>query len=128
MNATTPTLEQAADELRAVTARLTEPFVGERSVVTDLKADCDPQHPGRTVRWDYIVRIPAPTDAGDLVTQRVVPTMRDAGWKVTDRSSDKEIAFQFSLDGSFLGVNFSREGGGDVVVGGSSRCVPVAAT
>ncbi|HEY0698470.1 MAG TPA: hypothetical protein VGD43_11750, partial [Micromonospora sp.] len=80
--------------------------------------------PSESVRWEYNLRVPTPPDAAEILLAVVVPELTAAGWRATDRSSPSEVAYQFQRDGANLGVHVSRDGTGDVVVGGSSRCVP----
>ncbi|GAB3147967.1 hypothetical protein GCM10027290_31970 [Micromonospora sonneratiae] len=120
-------LTAVAAPLRAVLDGIAAHF-GESRISRDEQMECDPFRPAGTpsesVRWEYNLRVAAAPGAIELLLTEVVPALVAEGWRSTDRSSDAEVAYQFQRDGANLGVHIARDETGDVVVGGSSRCVP----
>lgn len=124
----TITAESAVDDdgsrLRAVAHRIASLFAGEPRVTIDRRYDANPfGRPSMKTRlqgWEYNLRLTAPPDAAETLEKQVIPELMTTGWQVTDRSSERELAFQFHRDGTNLGVHVARAGGGDVVIGGST--------
>lgn len=124
----TITVESTVDDdgvrLRAVAHRIASLFAGEPRVTIDRRYDANPfGRPSMKTRlhgWEYNLRLAAPPDAAEVLEQQVIPELENTGWHVTDRSGERELAFQFSRDGTNLGVHVARDGAGDVVVGGST--------
>ncbi|SCL20967.1 hypothetical protein GA0074692_1042 [Micromonospora pallida] len=121
-------LAAVAEPLRAVLDRVAARFGADVRISRDEQLDCDPFRPAgvpsESVRWEYNLRVPTPPDAVEILLSEVVPQLSADGWRATDRSGATEVAYQFQRDGANLGVHISRDGAGDVVVGGSSPCVP----
>ncbi|MCW3815922.1 hypothetical protein ONA91_15875 [Micromonospora sp. DR5-3] len=124
-------LAAVAGPLRDVLDGIAARFGADVRISRDEQLDCDPFRPAgapsESVRWEYNLRVPTPPDAAEILLAEVVPALTADGWRATDRSSVTELAYQFQRDGTNLGVHVSRDGTGDVVVGGSSRCVPTGA-
>ncbi|MEU6078480.1 hypothetical protein [Micromonospora sp. NPDC047074] len=121
-------LAAVAEPLRAILDEVAARFGDDVRVSRDEQLDCDPFRPAgvpsESVRWEYNLRVAAPPGAAEILLTEVVPALNAEGWRATDRSGEAEVAYQFQRDGTNLGVHISRDGTGDVVVGGSSRCVP----
>lgn len=117
-----------AAPLRAVCDDAAARF-GDPRVSRDEQVDCDPWRPAgvaaESVRWEYNLRVPTPAHAVEILLTEVLPQLQAAGWRATDRSNSVEVAYQFQRDGMNLGVHIAADATGDVVVGGSSPCVPV---
>ncbi|MGH3657321.1 MAG: hypothetical protein ACRDUA_11730 [Micromonosporaceae bacterium] len=121
-------VDHDAAQLRAVAHRIADLFPGEPRTTIDGRYDPhvfgQPARKHRVYGWEYNLRLSAPPDAAEILRTRVVPELAGAGWQVTDRSSDREQAYQFSRSGFNLGVHVARDVGGDVVIGGSTPPVP----
>ncbi|WP_405103233.1 hypothetical protein [Micromonospora sp. NBC_01412] len=124
-------LVAVAGPLRAVLDGIAARFGADVRISRDEQLDCDPFRPAgvpsESVRWEYNLRLPAPPGAAEILLTEVVPELSADGWRATDRGGEAEVAYQFQRDGTNLGVHISRDGTGDVVVGGSSPCVPTEA-
>ncbi|MEH1017364.1 hypothetical protein V6U90_30270 [Micromonospora sp. CPCC 206060] len=124
-------LAAVAGPLRAILDDVAARFGAGARISRDEQLDCDPFRPAgvpsESVRWEYNLRVPVPPGAAEILLTEVVLELSADGWRATDRSSETEVAYQFQRDGANLGVHISRDGTGEVVVGGSSRCVPTEA-
>lgn len=122
------TVDDDGARLRAVAHRVASLFSGEPRVTIDRRYDANPfGRPSMRTRlrgWEYNLRLAAPPDAAEILEKRVIPGLLSAGWQATDRSAERELAYQFSRHGTNLGVHVARDGGGDVVIGGSTPPVP----
>ncbi|MFI7123410.1 hypothetical protein [Amycolatopsis sp. NPDC049868] len=117
-------LDPLAEDLTAVIDGVAGTFgtAAERTVEGEL--DCDPAQPGRTLCWQYGLRVDDATDAIRKLVDVVLPMLEGQGWRWRDRSNPRELIAQFSRDGADFNVHVSRAGDGVAIVG-STACVSV---
>ncbi|UMP00287.1 hypothetical protein [Amycolatopsis sp. EV170708-02-1] len=117
-------LDPLAEDLTAVIDGVAGIFgtTAERTVEGEL--DCDPTQPGRSLCWQYGLRVDDATDAIRKLVEDVLPMLEGQGWRWRDRSNPRELIAQFSRDGADFNVHVSRAGDGVAIVG-STACVSV---
>ncbi|OLZ61001.1 hypothetical protein [Amycolatopsis keratiniphila] len=117
-------LDPLAEDLTAVIDGVAGTFgtTAERTVEGEL--DCDPTQPGRSLCWQYGLRVDDATDAIRKLVDDVLPMLETQGWRWRDRSNPRELIAQFSRDGADFNVHVSRAGDGVAIVG-STACVSV---
>ncbi|MEU3771361.1 hypothetical protein AB0E55_40395 [Amycolatopsis keratiniphila] len=117
-------LDPLAEDLTAVIDGVAGTFgtTAERTVEGEL--DCDPTQPGRSLCWQYGLRVDDATDAIRKLVEDVLPMLEGQGWRWRDRSNPRELIAQFSRDGADFNVHVSRVGDGVAIVG-STACVSV---
>ncbi|MGW4129774.1 hypothetical protein [Amycolatopsis japonica] len=117
-------LDPLAEDLTAVIDGVAGTFgtTAERTVEGEL--DCDPTQPGRSLCWQYGLRVDDATDAIRKLVDDVLPMLGGQGWRWRDRSNPRELIAQFSRDGADFNVHVSRVGDGVAIVG-STACVSV---
>ncbi|MFJ8916259.1 hypothetical protein [Amycolatopsis sp. NPDC102389] len=117
-------LDPLAEDLTAVIDGVAGTFgtTAERTVEGEL--DCDPAQPGRSLCWQYGLRVDDATDAIRKLVDVVLPLLEGQGWRWRDRSNPRELIAQFSRDGADFNVHVSRAGDGVAIVG-STACVSV---
>ncbi|OKJ91126.1 hypothetical protein [Amycolatopsis sp. CB00013] len=117
-------LDPLAEDLTAVIDGVAGTFgtTAERTVEGEL--DCDPTQPGRSLCWQYGLRVDDATDAIRKLVDDVLPMLESQGWQWRDRSNPRELIAQFSRDGADFNVHVSRVGDGVAIVG-STACVSV---
>ncbi|WET77563.1 hypothetical protein P3102_26225 [Amycolatopsis sp. QT-25] len=124
MITTNTALDPLAEDLTAVIDGVAGTFgtAAERTVEGEL--DCDPTQPGRSLCWQYGLRVDDASDAVRTLVDVVLPLLENQGWRTRDRSNPRELIAQFSRDGADFNVHVSRVGDGVTIVG-STACVPV---
>ncbi|MFI9453135.1 hypothetical protein [Amycolatopsis sp. NPDC052450] len=124
MITTNTALDPLAEDLATVIDGVAGTFgtAAERTVEGEL--DCDPAQPGRSLCWQYGLRVDDASDAVRTLVDVVLPLMENQGWRTRDRSNPRELIAQFSRDGADFNVHVSRVGDGVTIVG-STACVPV---